>query len=246
MSKGGYISLHRQILDWEWFRDTNTLALFIYLLLSANYTDSRFMGKKIRRGQVVTSLGTMAEKTGLSIQNVKTSLKHLILTGEITNESNRKCRIITIVKYDEYQKVTNDLTEELTSNQQTTNKQLTNSQQHHNKNNKNNKGINNNTLTGVGPRAQRFVPPTVEEVVAFCEEAGITIDAERFVGYYESIGWKVGRNPMKDWKAAARSWAQRDRKDSGTKTAADTGGYHQRDYSSEQEEAFRRMMEAEA
>lgn len=57
------------------------------------------------------------------------------------------------------------------------------------------------------PTRSRFVPPSVEEVAAYCNERGYTgVDPERFVDYYTSNGWKVGRNPMKDWKAAVRSW----------------------------------------
>lgn len=57
------------------------------------------------------------------------------------------------------------------------------------------------------PARSRFVPPSVEEVAAYCNERGYTgVDPERFVDYYTSNGWKVGRNPMKDWKAAVRSW----------------------------------------
>jgi hypothetical protein len=50
----------------------------------------------------------------------------------------------------------------------------------------------------------------VEEVKAYCSEHGYTIDPEAFVDYYESNGWKVGKNPMKSWKAAIRTWVKRD------------------------------------
>ena len=53
---------------------------------------------------------------------------------------------------------------------------------------------------------KRFAPPTLEEVRAYCQERMNTVDPERFFNYYTSNGWKVGKNPMKDWKAAVRSW----------------------------------------
>ena len=57
------------------------------------------------------------------------------------------------------------------------------------------------------PTRHRFTPPTVEEVKAYCNEKGYTgVDPERFVDYYTSNGWRVGKNPMKDWKAAVRNW----------------------------------------
>lgn len=67
-------------------------------------------------------------------------------------------------------------------------------------------------LAGGGhvPRS-RFTPPTVEEVRAYCRERKNGVDAERFVDFYASKGWKVGREPMKDWQACVRTWERRDR-----------------------------------
>ena len=57
----------------------------------------------------------------------------------------------------------------------------------------------------------RFAKPTLEEVQAYITEKGYSVDAERFVDYYESNGWKVGKNAMKDWKAAVRNWNKTDK-----------------------------------
>lgn len=54
--------------------------------------------------------------------------------------------------------------------------------------------------------ASRFTPPTVDEVQAYCRERGNSVDPQRFVDYYTANGWRVGKNPMKDWKAAVRTW----------------------------------------
>jgi hypothetical protein len=51
-----------------------------------------------------------------------------------------------------------------------------------------------------------FVPPTLEEVKAYCQERNNNVDAETFIDFYESKGWMVGKNKMKDWKAAVRTW----------------------------------------
>ena len=53
---------------------------------------------------------------------------------------------------------------------------------------------------------KRFVPPTLDEVKKYCIERGNNIDAEQFVDYYTTNGWKVGKNKMKDWKASVRTW----------------------------------------
>jgi hypothetical protein len=61
----------------------------------------------------------------------------------------------------------------------------------------------------------RFAPPSVDEVEAYCHERGNSVDPAQFVDFYASKGWKVGREPMKDWKAAVRTWEQRDKKPAG-------------------------------
>lgn len=58
--------------------------------------------------------------------------------------------------------------------------------------------------------AKRFIPPTIDEVRAYCSERGNFVDPESFISFYESNGWKVGRNTMVDWKAAVRTWEHRD------------------------------------
>lgn len=63
----------------------------------------------------------------------------------------------------------------------------------------------------------RFTPPTVDDVNAYCRERGIAVDAQRFVDFYASKGWRVGSSPMKDWKAAVRNWAARDRSEAKQK-----------------------------
>lgn len=61
----------------------------------------------------------------------------------------------------------------------------------------------------------RFIPPTVDEVSAYCREKGYQIDPERFVDFYTSNGWMVGKNKMRDWQAAVRQWEKRDQERSG-------------------------------
>lgn len=58
-------------------------------------------------------------------------------------------------------------------------------------------------------KENRFVPPTADDVAAYAREKSLTIDAQRFVDFYESKGWMVGKNKMKDWKAAVRGWCSR-------------------------------------
>jgi len=78
----------------------------------------------------------------------------------------------------------------------------------------------------------RFTPPTVGEVAEYCMERGNGVDAEQFVDFYSSKGWKVGSQPMKDWKAAVRTWEKRD----GGKTVS-AQAYSQRTYTEDALEA---------
>ena len=86
---------------------------------------------------------------------------------------------------------------------------------------------------------RRFTPPTVEEVRAYCRERGNHVDPQRFVDYYTSNGWKVGRNPMKDWRAAVGTW---ERSDSGGKPAVNSPvQYEHRDYAGADADKVARM-----
>ena len=61
------------------------------------------------------------------------------------------------------------------------------------------------------PTRKRFIPPTVDQVREYCEERGNGVNPQRFVDYYSSNGWMVGKNKMKDWKAAVRTWEQKEK-----------------------------------
>lgn len=74
-----------------------------------------------------------------------------------------------------------------------------------------NVNVNDNEKIDNRAKATRFMPPTPENVSGYCREKGYKIDAERFVDFYESKGWMVGKNKMKDWKAAVRNWVKQDK-----------------------------------
>ena len=72
------------------------------------------------------------------------------------------------------------------------------------------KAISKERIESEKPKRERFTPPTVEEVEAYYQETGKPIDAEAFVNYYTANGWRVGRNPMKSWRAAVANWRKND------------------------------------
>lgn len=136
----GWIKLHRSLLEWEWYKDLNTRSLFLHLLIRANHRDNKFQGNLIKRGQLLTGINVLSIETSLSVQQLRTSLKKLKSTNEITIESSSKNSVITIVNYDFYQSIEDDQQAE----QQTNNKRITNDQQTINKRSTTNKNVKNN------------------------------------------------------------------------------------------------------
>ena len=97
-----------------------------------------------------------------------------------------------------------------------------------------------------GVSGARFAPPTPEDVAAFCRERGNSVDPVKFCAFYQSKGWKVGKNPMKDWRAAVITWERDDGGGAasvpGTRRTVAAQQYSQRDYSGEDEDAMERMI----
>ena len=144
---GNFIKIDRKILKWEWWSDINTFRLFFYMIISAYWKDGNYKGVEIKRGSFPSSISELSRETNLSVMEIRTALKHLQSTGEITtnqqatNKQNNtkltsnltskktnKFTIFTVVNYDLYQsdnKQNNtNLTSNLTENQQSTNTQL--------------------------------------------------------------------------------------------------------------------------
>lgn len=129
----GWIKLHRQITDWEWYTDHNTFRVFLHLLLTANHKDKKFKGMDLKAGTIVTSRDLLAYATGLSVRQIRTALDKLKTTNELTIKTSPQGTIIQIVNYVKYQIEASETTNKRpTSDQQTTS----------NKNVKNNKEIN--------------------------------------------------------------------------------------------------------
>lgn len=207
----GYVKLYRSIENWEWYADNNTLKLFIHCLIKANHKPKKWFGKTIESGSFITSIEKLSHETHMSPMTVRTSMNRLKSTYEITSESTNRFTQINVVKWADYQLCDDDdnkqinepLNKQITNKQQTDNKQITT-----NNNDKNDKNIKNERSKE--ERVGRFTPPSIIEVDSFIRENNYHIQAERFISHYESNGWMVGKNRMKDWKAAVRSWNARE------------------------------------
>lgn len=225
---GNYIKINRSILEWEWYQNINTCRVFLHMLLKANWKDARFEGKVIPRGSFVSSYSKLAEECSLTINEVRTAVKHLILTGEITSKPHAKFSVFTVKNYDSYQEVN----KQITSSSQAINMQLTTIEEGKKERREE---INNNIM--------RFCPPTVEEVRAYCLERNNKVDAQAFVDFYTSKNWMIGKNKMKDWKASVRTWERQTRQGETAKRGNKFNNFESRDIDIDSLE--RQLLEAE-
>ena len=196
----GYVKLNRNLLDWRWYRDANTIRVFLHLLLSANFKDQPFENIIVRRGEVATSYGAIAEALHISARQARTAVTHLKVSGTVSVKQYSKFQVISIISWDLYQCAVSGT--EAVKSQAEVSQKSTNEESKESK------------KDSMPPRRTRFTPPTVEEVKAYCAERGNHVDADRFVDFYTANGWTQGRGkPIKDWKACVRTWERSDREE---------------------------------
>lgn len=121
----GYVKEYRSIMQWEWYTDYKTAHLFRHCILKANYEAKKWRGIEIRVGQFVTSLAHLAQETGLSVRQVRTSLEKLKSTNELTSKTTNQYSIITINNWEKFQANDKQLDKQMTSKRQTNDKQMT-------------------------------------------------------------------------------------------------------------------------
>jgi hypothetical protein len=192
----GWIKLYRKLSDWEWFNISEMVHLFIYLLLNANHEGGKWRGVNIKRGQILTGLNSLNEKTGISIRTIRTCLDRLQNTKEIDRQTTNKYSLITICNYESYQ--CNGLSSDKQSDKRvTSNRQATDKQPTTNNNNKEEKELKNEN---------NIIPPPLNLIIEFCKERNSKIDPNYFFDYNEARGWKINGKQMKDWQATIRTW----------------------------------------
>ena len=161
----GYVMLWRSMLTWEWHDDPPTFTVYVHLILSANIDDVVWHGITIKRGSLVSSYAKIAKRTGLSIQQARTAISHLELTGELTRSPYQKFTVFTLNNYDKFQDVTSKSPARRTKYNKQTNNQSTSNQQRNNKDNKDNKEtINKTPPSGEIPETPIFVEEEVMEI----------------------------------------------------------------------------------
>jgi hypothetical protein len=178
----GWIKLHKTLKDWEWYDDHNATRLLVHLLLSVNYEDKTWKGQTIKAGSCVTSWENLAKEIGLTVKQTRTAMAKLEASKEVARYTTNKWQAISLIKWDKLQ------VECIKEGRQTGKPRATTKEY---------KEIKN-----------IFIRPNVQEIEAYCLEQNLQINAQGFIDYYDSNGWKVGKNNMKDWKATVRRWAK--------------------------------------
>ena len=207
----GFVKLHKKIVEWEWYKDNSVKSVLIHLLIIANYKDGRFKGRVIKRGQVVTSQAKLADALGMNKKTIKKCLDKLEATGEVVCETTKMYTIITVTNYDSYQggPYSGPQGGVLSGPQYGP---QDGPQYGHNRRNKERKEIKNSLAHSV--RVSEFSQPSLDDVEAYADERGApSMMAVEFYEFYESNGWMVGKNPMRNWKASFNGWMRRHKDD---------------------------------
>jgi len=121
----GWIKLHRSLLDWEWYDDQNTTRLLIHFLVSVNFEDKVWKGIEVKKGQLIFSWETLSKATGLTVQQLRSSMKRLENSKEIIRESTNKFQLISLVKWDKLQSEEKKITGKQQEKKQSNNNQST-------------------------------------------------------------------------------------------------------------------------
>lgn len=100
-----WVKVFEKISEWEWYKDSHMVHLFIHLLTKAQYKDVRYKGIEIKRGQLLFGREKCSDDTGISIQSIRTCIDRLKSTNEITIESTKRGSIVTVCNYERYQMV---------------------------------------------------------------------------------------------------------------------------------------------
>lgn len=216
MSQLGWISIHRKLRECWLYDDKpyDRTHAWLDILLSANHQDKKILlGNQlitIEKGSFITSEVKLSDKWGWSRKKVRGFLEVLERDKMLAKKSTSKYTSLTIVNYGLYQNqgTTEDTSEEHQKNSTGTSKEHQKNT-NNNDNNDNNENNDNKSISkGTSPT---FKPPTVDEVKQYCKERNNNIDSEAFVNFYISKGWMIGKNKMKDWKAAIVTWEKKSR-----------------------------------
>lgn len=210
----GFIKLHRGIINWEWYNDHNVSRLFLHILLTVNYKDTRYQGYEIPSGSRVSGLPKLADETGLSVRQVRTALNKLKLTGSLTVKTTPKFSIISITNWDKYQDDDRQLDRRVTGERQADDSLATTSKEYK-KERKEEKNIPPlippSMVTSRATKIPEDFMPN-ETCLNVAQQEGYDNDSlnrelANFIDY-----WKGNGKTKLDWQATFRNWLRNNKK----------------------------------
>jgi len=216
----GWFKIHRQLLDspfWTCEPFTRGQA-WIDLIGLANHADNFFYVRgikvDIKRGQCGWSEVALAQRWKWSRTKLRKFLNDLEKEQQIGQQKGNVNQIITIVNYEIYQEK-----EQQTGQQKDSKKTAKRQQKDTNKNDNNIENENNDK--------KLFIVPSENDIFEYCLERKNNVDAAKFFDFYSSKGWMVGKNKMKDWRAAIITWekSENQNKKYGTFELSRDGSY---------------------
>ncbi len=213
MNENGFVKLFRKLVDWKYAQFPNAVALWVHILIRANWKDGYFMGVPIPRGSFATSLQRLADETGMNVSTVRRWLKKFEDDKQIERIATQRCTIIKVSNYRDYQ----DISEEGVNTPVNTlmNKQVNkqvNTQVNNNRRKKEEKESKKERSI-----VERSAPkPSLSEVESFFDDNGYEASAFAFWQYYEQKEWKDKRGRPLDWEEKAAQWEAREYKKKGS------------------------------
>lgn len=199
--------------------------------------------KWVLRGQFISSNYKLAEAWGWAESSVRKFMRLLTDNGMIRRKTSVKWTLYECTNYCVYQSIDTSEIQPKPNAQKTRKKRTANAQRAPNNNDNNYKNINNNINTlGDKPQTTKFIPPTVDEVKAYCKERNNAVDAEKFIDHYAAANWFRGKTKIKDWKACVRTW-EKNEKDKPSNTyqtrkPTQSTNFEQREYGDEYYDNF--------
>ena len=157
----GFIKIHRKLIEWGWYSDCVVKDVFLHILMTANFKSGHYMGYELHPGQAIIGRRSMSNYLGFSEQQIRTALKKLESTGEITLKSTNRFTIATVENWGTYQCDAIDEqptdNQQITNNQPTDNQQITNNQPHLKKDKKDKKEKNDKNDKKYSPAEQDII-----------------------------------------------------------------------------------------
>jgi hypothetical protein len=193
----GWIKIHRSITNHWLYTEKRVFSKFEAwndILLTVNFTDAKTIIKgslyEVKRGQSILSLESWSKRWNWDKSKVKRFLNTLQLDEMVVIKSDTVTTRLTVCNYESYQGERNADETQMKRKRNADETQV-------------------NTIEE-GKKEKKeisiFIEPTYNEILEYCTQRKNGIDVNKFINFYTSKGWMVGKNKMKDWKACVRSW----------------------------------------